>query len=43
MLQNPADMAKKIAVIGAGSVGFTRILVRDIVGVPELAETQFSF
>lgn len=43
MAQNECAMPIKIAVIGAGSVGFTRTLVRDIVGVPELAETQFSF
>jgi alpha-galactosidase len=36
-------MALKIAIIGAGSVGFTRTLVRDILGVPELADTHFSF
>ena len=33
----------KIAVIGAGSVGFTRKLLRDILAVPELANTEFRF
>lgn len=32
----------KIAVIGAGSVGFTRKLVRDILKVPALQETEFA-
>lgn len=32
----------KIAIIGAGSVGFMRTLVRDILTVPELRETQFA-
>lgn len=36
-------MPIKVAFIGAGSVGFTRRLVRDILTVPELQETQFSF
>ena len=36
-------MSIKIAVIGAGSVEFTRKLVRDILCVPELADTAFSF
>jgi len=33
----------KIAVIGAGSVGFTRKLLRDILTVPEFADTEFRF
>lgn len=33
----------KVAVIGAGSVGFTRLMVRDILCVPELRDTHFSF
>ena len=33
----------KIAVIGAGSVGFTRKLLRDILAVPEFADTEFRF
>ena len=36
-------MGIKIAFIGAGSVGFTRTLVRDILKVPELADTHFAF
>ncbi|HTI15194.1 MAG TPA: alpha-glucosidase/alpha-galactosidase [Dictyobacter sp.] len=36
-------MAIKIAMIGAGSIGFTRTLVRDILSVPELADTTFAF
>ena len=33
----------KIAIVGAGSIGFTRRLVRDILSVPELADTRFAF
>jgi alpha-galactosidase len=36
-------MAVKVAVIGAGSIGFTRLIVRDILAVPELQDTAFSF
>ncbi len=36
-------MALKIALIGAGSIGFTRTLLHDIVAVPELANTTFAF
>ena len=36
-------MAIKVAMVGAGSIGFTRELMRDILGVPELADTTFSF
>jgi alpha-galactosidase len=36
-------VAIKIAMIGAGSIGFTRTLMRDIVAVPELADTTFAF
>ena len=36
-------MAIKIAMIGAGSIGFTRKLVQDILAVPELADTAFAF
>jgi alpha-galactosidase len=36
-------MAIKVAMIGAGSIGFTRRLMRDIVAVPELADTTFAF
>ena len=35
-------MPIKIAMIGAGSIGFTRRLMRDILAVPELADTTFS-
>ncbi len=35
-------MALKIAMIGAGSVGFTRRLTRDLLSVPEFAETHFA-
>lgn len=33
----------KIAMIGAGSIGFTRRLLQDLVSVPELSGTQFAF
>ncbi len=36
-------MSIKIAVIGAGSVGFTRGICRDILTVPELHDTRFAF
>ena len=36
-------MAIKVAVIGAGSIGFTRKLMSDILTVPELADTTFAF
>ncbi len=36
-------MPIKIAMIGAGSIGFTRRLMRDILSVPELADTTFAF
>jgi len=35
-------MAIKIAMIGAGSIGFTRRLLQDVLTVPELADTQFA-
>jgi len=35
-------MALKIAMIGAGSIGFTRRLMHDILAVAELAETTFA-
>lgn len=35
-------MSIKIAMIGAGSIGFTRTLMRDILSVPELADTTFA-
>jgi alpha-galactosidase len=36
-------MPLRIAIIGAGSVGFTRTLCRDILAVPELQDTEFWF
>lgn len=36
-------MPIKIAMVGAGSIGFTRRLMRDILTVPELQDTTFSF
>ncbi|TVQ25771.1 MAG: alpha-glucosidase/alpha-galactosidase [Spirochaetaceae bacterium] len=35
-------MSFKVAFIGAGSVGFTRKLVQDILGVPEFSDIEFS-
>src|SRR3954469_1176165 len=35
-------MAIKIAMIGAGSIGFTRRLMQDILAVPELKDTTFA-
>lgn len=36
-------MAIKVAVLGAGSVGFTRGISRDILSVPELQDTHFAY
>ncbi|MFA6112307.1 MAG: alpha-glucosidase/alpha-galactosidase [Candidatus Latescibacterota bacterium] len=36
-------MPLKIAVIGAGSIGFTRRLMQDILSVPEFQDTEFAF
>ena len=36
-------MTIKIAVIGAGSIGFTRKLMHDVLAVPELKDTVFHF
>ncbi len=36
-------MAIKVAMIGAGSLGFTRLLMRDLLAVPELSDTEFRF
>ena len=33
----------KIAIVGAGSIGFTRRLVRDLLSVPEMADAQLCF
>jgi alpha-galactosidase len=35
-------MAIKVAIIGAGSIGFSRRLFRDILSVPELRDTHFA-
>lgn len=35
-------MPIKIAMIGAGSIGFTRRLMLDVLAVPELADTEFA-
>jgi len=36
-------MPLRIAMIGAGSIGFTRRLMHDILAVPEFADTTFAF
>ncbi len=36
-------MPIKVAIIGAGSIGFTRKMMHDILAVPELQDTHFSF
>ena len=36
-------MSKKITFIGAGSIGFTRNLVRDLLAVPELQNVELAF
>ena len=36
-------MSIKVAVIGAGSITFTRRLMSDILTVPELRDTRFAF
>lgn len=36
-------MPIKIAMIGAGSIGFTRLLMRDILVAPGLEDTRFAF
>ncbi|MBC7808124.1 MAG: alpha-glucosidase/alpha-galactosidase, partial [Akkermansiaceae bacterium] len=36
-------MPLKIAMIGAGSIGFTRRLMGDILTVPEFGDTHFAF
>jgi alpha-galactosidase len=36
-------MSIKVAIIGAGGVGFTRTLLADILSVPEFADTRFGF
>jgi len=36
-------MPIKVAMIGAGSIGFTRRLMKDVLTVSELADTEFAF
>ncbi len=36
-------MSLKIGVIGAGSIGFTRKIMHDILAAPELADAEFRF
>ncbi|MCY3857351.1 MAG: alpha-galactosidase [Gammaproteobacteria bacterium] len=36
-------MSLKIAIVGAGSIGFTRRLLRDFLLVPEFRDTEFRF
>ena len=36
-------MPIKVAMIGAGSIGFTRRLMHDLLAVPEFADTTFAF
>ncbi len=42
LLKHKNHMPLKIAFIGAGSIGFTRRLMHDILGVPELQDTHFA-
>ena len=34
-------MSLKIAIVGAGSIGFTRKLLQDFLLVPEFRDTEF--
>ncbi len=43
MLRDLSTQPLVIAFIGAGSVGFTRGLLKDFLGVPEFAATKFRF
>ena len=43
MVSGGSHLPLRIAMIGAGSIGFTRRLMRDILAVPELADTTFAF
>ena len=36
-------MSFKVAFIGAGSIGFTRNLLRDLLSVPEFREIEIAF
>ena len=40
--ESKQEMGIRIAMIGAGSVGFTRRLMQDILTVPELSDTTFA-
>src|SRR5512145_1379295 len=42
-IRKVSPMEKKIAMIGAGSIGFTRRLMRDILCIPEMSDTTFAF
>ena len=42
-MRDLASQPLTIAFIGAGSVGFTRGLLKDLLGVPEFAATRFNF
>jgi alpha-galactosidase len=42
-IEKKIKMPIKVAVIGAGSIGFTRKLMQDILSVPELQNTIFTF
>ena len=33
----------RVAMIGAGSIGFTRRIMMDLLAVPEFRNTEFSF
>ena len=35
-------MSFKVAIIGAGSVGFTKMLISDLLHVPEFADVEFA-
>lgn len=39
---SPSLMPIRIAIIGAGSLGFTRRLIQDVLSVPELQDTVFA-
>src|SRR5476649_159522 len=42
-MSSTSPSAFKIAFIGAGSIGFTRTLLRDLLAVPEFRDIQVSF
>jgi len=41
-VEDKLPMAIKVAMIGAGSIGFTRRLMQDMLAVPEFADTTFA-